>query len=152
VLAAASILAAFVAVAPGQADYVGPNPAATPVARILQNPVAEQLVVVRGQVIKRTGFELYRFKDGSGEITVEIDAELFPRAPLKADTPIELRGRVETGWREGPRLEALSLTVLPPPPREAQAGAPPAAGAAASEAPAAAVSPPHPTAKGAAAE
>lgn len=105
-------------------DYVGPFPAATPVARVAKAPVNDQLVVVRGHLVRRLGLELYLLRDGSGEITVEIDPSLFPRGPVRADTPVEVRGRVETGWRDGARIEAHSLTVLPSPPREGDREAP----------------------------
>jgi uncharacterized protein (TIGR00156 family) len=114
-------LTAWLAAAPAAGEYVGPFPAATPVARIVQQPVADQLVVVRGQLVKRLGLELYLLKDGSGEITVEIDPEIFPRAQVKAETLVEVRGRVETGWRNGVRIEADDLIVLPAAPKEATA-------------------------------
>jgi hypothetical protein len=38
---------------------------------------------------------------------------VVPRAQIKADTPIELRGQVETGWQTGARIEAEDVIVLP---------------------------------------
>ncbi len=118
------------------AEYVGPFPAATAVARVVQQPVNDQLVVVRGLLVKRLGLELYLLRDETGEVAVEIDPELFPRGQVKAETPVEVRGRVETGWRGGPRIEAHGLVVLPAP-REKAAKDAPAKDAPVADAPAA---------------
>jgi uncharacterized protein YdeI (BOF family) len=120
----ALIAAAVWAAGAALAEYVGPFPTATAVVRVVQQPVNDQLVVVRGLLVRRLGLELYQLRDDTGEIAVEIDPELFPRAQVKAETPVEVRGRVETGWRGGPRIEAHDLVVLPAPREKAAKEAP----------------------------
>ena len=102
----------------GRAEYVGPFPGVMSVGRILKAPVNDQVVVLRGSLVSRLGVDLYQFKDGSGEIVVEIAPQVFSRSPVKPETLLEIRGQVETGWKDGPRIEVHDLVILPAPPRE----------------------------------
>jgi uncharacterized protein (TIGR00156 family) len=109
--------AAIVAVAfPGAArtEYVGPNTGAKSVQQILAAPIDGQIVDVRGYLIRKTAPQLFVLQDSTGEITVEIQAKIMPRAQVRPDTPVEIQGVVETGWRKGPRIEASDVIVLPP--------------------------------------
>jgi uncharacterized protein (TIGR00156 family) len=52
-------------------------------------------VVLRGRIIGQVDDEHYLFADGSGQVTVEIDENLWKRQRADADTPLELQGKVE---------------------------------------------------------
>ncbi len=109
-VAAALVSAASV---PAAAEYVGPNSGAKTVQQVKTAAVDGQTVELRGSLARKTAPDLFVFKDGSGEITVKINPKVVPRAQIKADTPIELRGQVETGWQNGPRIDAEDVIVLP---------------------------------------
>ena len=78
-----------------QAQYVGPTtgPAAPAnVAAILKNPVDDQAVVLRGNLLRKVGNEKYTFSDGTAEIRVEIDDKVFMNRKIDARTQVEIRG------------------------------------------------------------
>jgi uncharacterized protein (TIGR00156 family) len=110
-------LALMMGAAPGSppvhAQYLGPLPTATTVSQIVAAPVNHQVVVLRGFIVRQVDPELYVFKDQTGEIVLEIDPETFPRSPVKPDTAVQIRGDVEVGWKDGPRIEVEDLFVLP---------------------------------------
>lgn len=109
----------------GHAEYVGPFPGVTKVGEILKAPVNDRTVVLRGSLISRLGVKLYQFRDGSGEIVVEIAPQVFSRTPIKAETVVEIRGQVETGWKDGPRIEVDDLAVMPATAKDAEGKAKP---------------------------
>lgn len=49
----------------------------TSIAEILKQPVDDQLVVLRGFIVKKVGNEKYLFSDGKSEIRGDIDDENF---------------------------------------------------------------------------
>ncbi len=79
------------------AQYVGPGAtaAAKSVAEIVKNPVDDQLVVLQGKLIRKTGKDSYLFSDGSGEIRVEIDDKLFNGQKVSETTVVEISGEVD---------------------------------------------------------
>jgi uncharacterized protein (TIGR00156 family) len=96
-----------------RAEYVGPNAGVRTVQQIKAAAVDGQTVELRGTLARKTGPDLFVFKDQTGEIPVKIAPRVVPRAQIKADTPIELRGQIETGWQTGARIEAEDVIVLP---------------------------------------
>lgn len=108
-----AILSILVGTGAARAEYVGPNAGAKTVQQVKAAAVDGQTVELRGSLARKTGPDLFVFRDGSGEITVKINPKVVPRAQIKADTPIELRGQVETGWQSGPRIDAEDVIVLP---------------------------------------
>src|SRR5690606_30576204 len=84
---AAAVLAASMATA-ALAQYTGPGSMQVPrtVAEVLQDARDDTPVELTGYIIRQSGRERYVFKDSTGEITVEIDDEDFPRGqPIGAD-------------------------------------------------------------------
>lgn len=100
---------------PALAQYVGPSttPGYATVADILKNPVDEHAVVLEGHLVKKVGKKKYLFSDGSAEIRVEIDAKLFPAAPINEKTKVRIRGEVEKDFMQSPEIDVDLLTVLP---------------------------------------
>jgi uncharacterized protein (TIGR00156 family) len=95
------------------AQYVGPSThkAAATVAEILKNPVDDQVVVLRGHLLKKVGNEKYIFSDGTGEIRVEIEAEDFPIQKIDAKTTIVIRGEVESEFLESPEIDVEIVSI-----------------------------------------
>ncbi len=96
-----------------QAQYVGPSThkAALSVAEILKNPVDDQIVVLRGNLLKKVGNEKYLFSDGTGEIRVEIEAEDFPIQKIDDKTLIVIRGEVENEFLKSPEIDVEMISI-----------------------------------------
>ncbi|KKO65036.1 hypothetical protein VM94_01741 [Janthinobacterium sp. KBS0711] len=110
-LAACALLAGS-----AHAQYVGPTtgPAAPGnVAAILKNPVDDQAVVLRGNLLRKVGNEKYTFSDGTAEIRVDIDDKVFMNRKIDARTRVEIRGEVEKDFMESPEIDVDVLTVVP---------------------------------------
>ncbi|CAM0121833.1 Stress-induced protein YgiW [Stenotrophomonas geniculata] len=70
-------------------------------------------VVLRGTLISKIGDERYQFRDGSGQIEVEIDDEDLPPQAIGADTVVELRGKVDTHRFKPTDIDVDHVTVVP---------------------------------------
>ena len=99
-----------------QAQYVGPTTgpvAPANVAAILKNPVDDQAVVLRGNLLRKVGNEKYTFSDGTAEIRVDIDDKVFMNRKIDAKTQVEIRGEVEKDFMESPEIDVDVLTLVP---------------------------------------
>lgn len=113
VLVSALLAAAFAA--PAYAQYVtqsARDKSPDNVGSILANPVDDQQVLLRGNLLRKVGDEKYVFSDGSGEIIVEIDDDDFNGEQVDEKTKVELRGEVDTGLRRPPDIDVDSLRVV----------------------------------------
>lgn len=117
----AALLLGTAAASTAYAQYSGPGarePAALPIARtvaeVLQKPQDDRPVELTGRLVSQTGRETFEFRDATGGITVEIDADDFPAGtPVNADVQVHLTGEVETRWMRKPHVEVDELRVLP---------------------------------------
>lgn len=93
------------------AQYTGPSGHTGPksVADVLKNPVDDQYVQLKGQLIRQVGNEKYIFTDGTGEIRVEIDNKLLT-GPIDDKTTVIIRGEVEKDFLESPEIDVDSVT------------------------------------------
>ncbi|MBB5020404.1 uncharacterized protein (TIGR00156 family) [Chitinivorax tropicus] len=95
------------------AEYVGPAAStATTVKSILDNPVNDQTVVLRGHLLRRLSSDKYQFSDGSGEIRVDIDAKYIPADKISDKTVVELHGKVDKEWRETTEIDVHEVKVV----------------------------------------
>ncbi len=114
----AAALFSSVWLVPAQAQYAGPSASpsapsgAQSVAEILKNPVDDQRVTLRGVLLKQVAKEKYMFSDGSGEIRVEIDDDIFPRQRVDEKTKIEIMGEVENDFLKSPEIDVDIVRVL----------------------------------------
>ncbi len=107
------MLAAAVA-APALAQYVGPGaqPAVTSLKAVLDRPVDDQLVVLRGTLVKQVSSDKYIFSDGAQEIRVEIDRDVFPARQIGPTTRVEIVGEVEKDFMTSPEIDVDTLRVI----------------------------------------
>ncbi|MFT4091067.1 MAG: NirD/YgiW/YdeI family stress tolerance protein [Asticcacaulis sp.] len=93
------------------AQYTGPSGHKGPksVAEVLKNPVDDQYVQLKGQLLRQVGNEKYIFSDGTGEIRVEIDNKLLT-GPIDDKTTVIIRGEVEKEFLESPEIDVESVT------------------------------------------
>lgn len=107
--------------APALAQYTGPGarkPASLPVARtvaeVLQDTTDDRPVELTGTLLRQSGRETFVFRDDTGEITVEIDAEDFPAGqPVGPAVRVQITGEVEKRALRKPQVEVDVLRVLP---------------------------------------
>lgn len=112
----AALLAATLATT-AFAQYTGPGSTqvARTVAEVLQDVRDDRPVELSGHIIRQTGRERYVFKDSTGEIAVEIDAEDFPPGqPVGADVLVYLTGEVEARFMRDPRIDVERVRLTPP--------------------------------------
>ncbi|MCB5362873.1 NirD/YgiW/YdeI family stress tolerance protein [Pusillimonas sp. CC-YST705] len=97
-----------------QAAYVGPSvmKEKSSVRDVLDKPVDGQPVKLQGKLLRQTAKSLYLFSDGSAEITVEIDAEDFPREPVDENTEVLISGEVDTGLKRPPKIEVEQISIV----------------------------------------
>lgn len=100
------------------AQFVGPGAAEAPttVQAVLDNPQDDQTVTLRGVLLEKLSHEKYAFSDDSGQIRVEIDAEVFPPQRITPDTLIEIYGEIEKDFLRDPEIDVERLTVVEPAP------------------------------------
>lgn len=110
------ILLALTASVTASAQYTGPGAISTArtVAEVLQDARDERPVELTGHLVRQSGRETYVFRDATGEITVEIDAEDFPVGrPVGADTRVQIRGEIEARPLRKPRIDVETLREMP---------------------------------------
>lgn len=107
------------------AQYVGPSssPELRQVAAVLKDGRDDQRVRLQGRLVRHVGSDKYLFSDGSGEIRVEIDHDVFPRVPVGDATRVEIFGEVEKDFLESPEIDVERLEVLAGPAAPASAPA-----------------------------
>lgn len=95
------------------AQYTGPSsePVASTVREVLAQPRDGRLVHLRGKLLRQVRYEKYLFSDGTGEVLVEIDDELFLGRTVGEARPVELRGEVDCDFMETVEVEVDSLQL-----------------------------------------
>lgn len=58
----------------------------------------EAMVILRGNIQKQVGEEMYIFSDGTGTINVEIDDDDWMGQNIGPEDLIEIKGEVDKGW------------------------------------------------------
>ncbi len=83
------------------------------VAEIREHNKDDQPVVLTGVLAKKLGKDKYLFKDDTGEIRVEIDAEDFPTVEVSEKTRVEITGEVDKSALRAAEVDAKRVRVLP---------------------------------------
>ncbi len=98
------------------AQYLGPSqePVLTTVSEVLKNPVDDQEVVLRGQIIKKIKKKHYEFKDSTGTIRTEIDHKLFYNTKITDKSIVEIYGEVDKHFLKSPEIDVKKLTIITP--------------------------------------
>ncbi len=112
-IAMACVLAVFSTLS--HAQYTGPStvPVAMTVGQIQESGKDDQRVLLRGRIVKYLGDEKYQFTDGTGEIQVEIDHDLWPSGqPISEKSEVELVGKYDKELIGKSEVEVKSIKVL----------------------------------------
>ncbi|MBI4706821.1 MAG: NirD/YgiW/YdeI family stress tolerance protein [Candidatus Omnitrophica bacterium] len=99
-------IALFFAATGAFAQFAGPGATDSgnkTVKQILERPMDDMWVSLKGNILNKVAHEKYMFSDGTGQIVVEIDDEYFPyNRPITPQTTVEISGEVD---HEFTRLE-----------------------------------------------
>lgn len=110
-----ALLAVAIALSAWAASPASGSPASG-VTRAADIPQAieESAVVLEGCLGRQVGEERYVFQDDSGEVEVEMDADLVRESPVAPGIRVRVRGVVEKDGRT-PHVEAEAVERLEPP-------------------------------------
>ena len=82
------------------AAYTGPKEQNKVSVAQLKDVADDQWVTLEGKLIKHLGGENYLFRDGSGEVEVEVDEDVWRGTEVGPDDLIRVRGEVDHGWNK----------------------------------------------------
>lgn len=80
------------------AAFLGPNnaPQYKSIQDVKAAPVDDAKIVLKGNIVEKTGHEKYLFKDVTSTITIEIDDKKFAMIEdITPETLVEIRGKVD---------------------------------------------------------
>ena len=79
------------------AQFVGPGTSdMVTVKSILDRPVDDMFVALKGYIVRKISHDKYIFKDHTGEIRVDIDEKYFPYGtPVTTQTLVLIKGEVD---------------------------------------------------------
>ena len=83
---------------PALANFTGPNAVNTNTVQGALNARDEAPVVLTGNITQALGNEIYMFKDATGEIRIEIDAEDFHQQTVSPQDTVTIHGEVDNEW------------------------------------------------------
>ena len=89
----------FLPVANAQFKGPGVNNVASTVAQA-KDANDNDHVVLEGFVINKIRDNKYTFRDNTGEITVEIDHDVFRGKEVKPETKVQIKGEVDKDWNK----------------------------------------------------
>ncbi len=114
ILLCLTVIPGFLWLGAVHAEYVGPGASrdVTTVAEILKAPKDDMEVTLRGRIVKKASNEKYLFSDGSGEIRMDIDDDIFPVQEITDRTTVEINGEVEKEFLHSPEIDVDLIKVL----------------------------------------
>ena len=87
------------------AAFVGPETKSfVTIKEIMQSHYDDMKVEVRGYIVKKLSHDKFLFKDGTGEIIVDIDEKYMPYENITPNTLIKIYGEVDVKYR-GNKIE-----------------------------------------------
>jgi len=82
------------------------------VAAVVKKPVDDAPVVFQGYIIRKLDSRTFVFSDGTADIRIDVDKELYPDVKVDPMVRVEIRGEVEKDETDEPEIEVGVLTVL----------------------------------------
>ena len=106
----------FLFIGQSYGQFQGPGATTRTIEEIRENAFRlswqDALVHVKGFVVRQINYDTYEFKDSTGSITIELEAEFLPNRPFDDKTEVTLIGEVEYRWIFGTRLWIVQV-ILP---------------------------------------
>lgn len=85
----------------------------TSVKAVLQNPVDDMVVTLRGHIIKKISHDKYIFADSTGQIRIDIDDKYFPYGtPISPTTLVEISGEIDKEFMSSPEVDVKKMIVV----------------------------------------
>ena len=75
---------------------------------------SDELVKVKGFVVKQINKDTYQFEDSTGDITVEIDKKRLPDSPFNEKTEVVIIGEVDKDLMEPVEIEVKEMYFFKP--------------------------------------
>ena len=95
------------------AQFAGPNEgAAQTVKSILDRPVDDAYVTLKGHIQSQVRHEKYWFSDSTGKILVDIDDEDFMGQRVSPRTLVQIYGEVEKDFMTNPQIDVKRIVIL----------------------------------------
>lgn len=69
-------------------------------------------VVVIGHITSAIGGDHYAFKDGTGEITIEIDHEDWRGVNISPQNKVKIYGEVNKDFAQNPKVDVKSVAII----------------------------------------
>jgi len=109
------LVALMVASTEASAQYIGPsNSGMVTTAAVARDAKDDTPAVLEGVWARHLIGDTYEFRDPSGTIHVEVDAELFPAGmPVTANARLRLIGEVSREWGERVEVDVDRMEPLP---------------------------------------
>jgi uncharacterized protein (TIGR00156 family) len=111
---------------PALAGYTGPQDmpkTLTTVTEVREYYVDDYEATLTGHIVKRVGHDKFIFRDGTGTLRLEIEADVMPAADFDDKSLVRVTGEIDAKILDNPVLDVSRLEILP------RAGTAPAAGA-----------------------
>ena len=96
-LATTAILAGTEAMAKKDGGFTGPSVEVITIEQA-KGMSDDTFVILRGNITKNIGDELYVFTDGTSTINIEIDDEDWNGQNIGPEDFVEIRGEIDKGW------------------------------------------------------
>ena len=97
------------------AQFAGPGTTGggvTTVKQILERPIDDMWVVLKGNILNQIGHELYMFSDGTGQIAVDIDYKYLPyNRTITPQTIVQIAGEVDAEYM-GVKIDVKQVTII----------------------------------------
>lgn len=107
------MFATFVCVSSAFAQYAGPSIASSTVRTLLADGKDDMAVNLQGKIVRHLGSDKYRFADSTGEITLEIDAAIWPaNTPVDDKTEVRVHGEFDKSLFGEPEVEVDRIEKL----------------------------------------
>ncbi|MBD5608527.1 MAG: NirD/YgiW/YdeI family stress tolerance protein [Desulfovibrio sp.] len=98
---------------PAQAAYTGPGAVAnSTTVQAAKKMSDDSRVALTGNIVSRIGDDKYLFRDGTGDIIVEIDDEDFGGQDVSAQNTVIIIGEVDKDFGRDPEIDAKALKVI----------------------------------------
>ncbi len=96
------------------AQFEGPGSGRSKnVQAILENPVDDTHVTLRGHIVEQTSKEHYTFSDGTGNITVKIKDDDFPKdQKVTPEMLVEISGEVDKKFFRSPEIKVKQVKIV----------------------------------------
>ena len=98
---------------PALAQYVGPNGVTITVKQVLDSGKDDDLVILKGYILRRLEDNTYLFSDATGEINVKILPEYWP-AGYKIDdkTKVEISGEYDKHFFKANEIDVNDIIKI----------------------------------------